>query len=464
MGIKATTLLPVVGAGAVVAGVLVGMWAGGGGEPLPGAGDRSGAQGSSGASHRASGDPGSGEEGPWALRGSPLPGGSAPVHPGSAADDPSSFSIPSPDSPSGAARPSSSAAAGAVPRGTSTGRPASTSVTGEPGDDPSSTDAPTPPRSVPGRTGALPPYALPARISGRIADALTGAVPAGAEVSLRWELSDGTVSSSVSVNVAGDGTFEVEPREPMREEMARMIGEGGWLRDRFRTVEDGLADLEYSLVGRAKGYGTLVKGDPAPETDLMLVPEGLDLLPGTVRVDAKRGDGSRFPGRMLVDFLSADRGSFSQWAHPEADGTFLLPGVPAGRWSVRAAGKHDGGTKVEVPESGEVRAEILVPRAGLAEAEGAPAGAPREVGVAVPGRNLPAGTFLRAEARPGLFFRVEVAGGRAAFAALPAGAWTFVLQSPGRTEERFAAEVEAGEGPLEREFPAPGAGGEGGGR
>ena len=110
---------------------------------------------------------------------------------------------------------------------------------------------------------------------------------------------------------------------------------------------------------------------------------------------------------------------------------------------------------MDIPEGGEVRVALRVHRKGVEEPKDAPKGEPREVEVSTGGRSLGRFSFVRAEARPGLFFRSEVVASAASFPALPAGKWTFVLQAPELPEERFAAEVPAGAGPLRLSFPDP---------
>jgi hypothetical protein len=461
MPTRPSTVVALVGAAAFGAGIVVGLLladAGAGVRPSPG-----GAVAGPGISAGGDGTPGTdgagtpragaaGKDGaPGASRGGASRGGAA--DPGGPGAGPAAAAGPG-EPGGGDAGEAPRGEGGAVVQGTRTGRPASTSVTAPPA--PAATDAAAAAPSAParGRTGALAPYSLPARIAGRVTDAVTSAALPGARVSLAWSLSDGTVSSALPLEVAEDGTFSCEPRAGMRAQVERMLAEDGWLKGRYGGVEEALADLEYALEGSAAGYAKRVVGDPGAEVDLRLDPEGVERLTGTVRVEARRADGSRFPSRALVEFLGDGRTGFLQWALPEGDGSFLLPGVPSGPWSLRISGRGDGGTRIRVPEAGEVRVELAVPRAGLLEAEGTPAGEPREVSVAVRGRALPSGSFLRAEARPGLFFRTEVVGESARFAALPAGSWTFVLQVAGRPDVPFPAAVPAGAGTLALEFPA----------
>ena len=135
-------------------------------------------------------------------------------------------------------------------------------------------------------------------------------------------------------------------------------------------------------------------------------------------------------------------------------GRFLV-GVAPGKWGLRVSGRNHSGEELVVPEGGEARIRMRVPRPGVEEPDDAPKGEPREVEVSTGNRNLGRWAFVRAEARPGLFFRSEVVASAASFPALPAGKWTFVLQAPESPEERFAAEVPAGAGPLRLSFPEP---------
>jgi hypothetical protein len=173
-----------------------------------------------------------------------------------------------------------------------------------------------------------------------------------------------------------------------------------------------------------------------------------------VRVEARWNDGTRYAGRLLVDGWPAKGEWFAQWVLPDHDGTFLLVGIPAGTWNLRVAGKSDSGEKVAVPESGEVRVVLPVHRRGVIEPQDAPKGEPREVEVSTEAVDAGPGAYVRAEVRPGLFFRSEVVASVARFPALPSGPWTFVLQSTDRAEVRFTADVPPGSGRLALRFPA----------
>lgn len=312
-----------------------------------------------------------------------------------------------------------------------------------------------PPAPRPASVEPPPPYVLPEKIRGRLVDAITGKPIPGASVSLLWQTNDGTLGGGMSADMAEDGSWTADGRDDMREYSKRLFLQlDEYQRRKYRSPEDLFADLEYGIRASAKGYETVEGPEPGEETEFRLVPEGRDRLPGAVRVDARWSDGNRYPGRLLAHFGWHDREGFSQWAWPESDGTFLFVGVPAGPWSVIAAGKHCTGNDVKVPESGEVRVALRVPRKGLEEADDVPSGDPREVEVSLGGLQPGAGAFVRAEARKGLFFRSEAVGGVAVFGALPAGKWEFVLQAPDVPEARFAADVEPGSGRLSLRFPA----------
>jgi hypothetical protein len=283
-------------------------------------------------------------------------------------------------------------------------------------------------------------------------DARTGKPIPGARVELLWATSDGTQSGAWGEDLREDGSFSIEAVEKMRR-MAEEMFRGEFQRGKFKSPDEAYADLEYRLRVSAKGYETFEKGDPGKEFEVSLEPESRDHLPGSVRVDARWPDDSRFQGRLLVNVSSHDRGLYSQWALPDHDGTYLLPGIPAGRWSFNVAGKRNTGTDLDVPEAAEARVSLRVPRKGVEEPRDVPAGEPREVSVSTGSGDAGPGACVRAEARPGLFFRVEVTASTALFPSLPAGKWEFVLQAPDRPEVRFAAEIPAGTGRLSLRFP-----------
>ena len=339
--------------------------------------------------------------------------------------------------------------------------PAAEDLPGRPQDStppPSPPSPPPPPPSAPlppgSRSDPLPRYTLPATLAGRLVDAGTGKAIPGARVNLRWATTDGTLGGTLGNDLAEDGSFSIEAVEQMKE-MARQIVAGRGGREKYASVEDFLADLEYSLQFSAKGYASAERGEPGFSTEVGLEPEAREPFPGSVRIDARWNDGSRYAGRLLVDAWPPEGDGFSQWIHADPDGTFLLVGVPAGPWNLRVSGKGDSGVRVAVTEAGEVRAVLPVPRTGVKEPEGAPAGEPREVEVSTGGHDPGAGAFVRAEARAGLFHRAEVVATAARFPALPAGRWEFVLQSPDRAEVRFESDVPAGPGRLSLRFPAP---------
>ncbi|HEU4395609.1 MAG TPA: hypothetical protein VFS92_08590 [Planctomycetota bacterium] len=294
-------------------------------------------------------------------------------------------------------------------------------------------------------------------MNGRLADALTGAAIPGARLTLHYELQDGTASGGIAIPIGPDGAWRIDPRERMRSVADMFVVREGAPPERhrtFSTVEEAIAGLDYSLRASANGYEPGEIGDPGAESALGLRPEHRESLPGTIRVESRWPDGVRYGGRLLVEYWSEERPRSSQWVLPDADGDHLVAGVPPGRWRVRAAGREDNGTEIRVPEAGEVRVVLRVPRKGVQEPEGAPSGPPREVEVATGAHPVAVGAFVRAESRAGAFFRSEVEGASASFAALPAGDWTFVLQVPGQTEVRFDAEVPAAPDRLRLEFPA----------
>ena len=343
---------------------------------------------------------------------------------------------------------------GAVP---GTGR-TYTSVAGGPGG--ASGEAP-PGRSTSfspgaGRVDPPPVYELPETIRGRIFDASTGNPIPGAKVELGWQVPDGTFSSSIGVDVTEDGNFTFEARASLKSMAERFGLREASIRERYGSTDSFLAALDHELRGLADGYETFVVGDPGPEVNLALVAVPAENLPGTLRVDAHWPDGVRYGRRILVDGLGGDRGWFSQWALPEEDGTWILRGVSPGRWSFRIAGMGDSGSEVDVPAGGEARVTLRVPRKGVKEPDDAPTGTPREVEVSVAGRLYGPGSHVRAEVREGLFWRSEVAGSAAFFRALPAGKWTFVLETPGRPAERFEGEVPERVGRLFLVFPDSG--------
>jgi hypothetical protein len=307
---------------------------------------------------------------------------------------------------------------------------------------------------------ALSPYVLPARIHGRLVDGRTGKPIPGAAVSLLWHTADGTRGGGIDgIEVGEDGSFAIEPRQQMR-------GIARWIAADTSTGEHTppdrveaeaarlLEEMEYDVRGTAKGYETVEKGDPGESVEVALEPESRERLPGAIRVVTRMPDGSPWRGLLLAEFWGDDRKGFSQWTWPDPDGTFLLEGVPVGKWSVRVAGRGDSGSEVHVLEAAETRTTLRVPRKGVQQGDDAPAAETREVEVGGIPPDAGAGAFLRAEPRPGLFFRRAVLSGSAAFPALPVGKWTFVLQAPDRPEQRFPAEVPAGVGKLWLSFVA----------
>jgi len=274
-------------------------------------------------------------------------------------------------------------------------------------------------------------------------------------VDLLWEIGDGTMSGGVATAMPdAEGCFTLEPRGEMRGTVAWVLKERG-REGKYRTEEDVLADVDYTLRAAAKGYVTEEIGDPGPDVEIRIDPEGRERLTGSIRVDARWPDGVRYGGRLLVEAGSHDRPGFSQWALPDPDGTFLLVGIAPGKWGLRVAGREHSGEEILVPETGEARIRLRVPRAGVREPGDAPKGEPREVEVSTGARDPGRFAFVRAEARPGLFFRSEVVASAARFPALPAGSWTFVLQPAERPEEGFPADVPPGPGPLRLSFPEP---------
>jgi hypothetical protein len=432
----------VLGAVLFAAGFLLGWWAGaaggggaGGGSDDPGGGSARSAAGGGGAA-----DVGAAEEYAVTTGGTPQRGGVADAGPGRGRP--------------GFGGPAGGGTAAGAPGGGAD--PGSAAGPGRAGKDVTDREGAVAPGGKTAPTKAEgPAYALPEKIAGKLLDARTGKPIPGAAVSLLWSTSDGTQSSSLSIPLKDDGTFAIEPVEAMRavaEEMFR----GEFQRGKFASADEAYRDVEYRIRVAAKGYETFEKGDPGASHEVSLEPEHRDRLYGSVRVDALWPDDSRYAGRLLVNVSSHDRGSWSQWALPEPDGSYVLPGIAAGTWSFNVAGRHNTGTEVAVLEAAESKVTLRVPRRGVEEPPDAPSGEPREVEVALGARDAGAGACMRAEFRPGLFHRVEVLSNRALFPALPPGKWEFVLQAPDLPEVRFAAEVTAGAGRLVLPFPEPG--------
>lgn len=236
-------------------------------------------------------------------------------------------------------------------------------------------------------------------------------------------------------------------------------------------------------------------------------------MPGRV-VGVVRGEGGRVvTGEIDVDGYDDIGGNATQRTVADAQGAFVLEGVPPGRWQFSRGGGSQFG--VDVPDGGEARIEIAPPRAvgqggfivtdvdpaavkpadptraarlaTLVEllAKLGPETAPslddgtrerlrravaleiqrldaeersalprRAVTVTGLGAQIDRGAraWVRLEVKPRLFWRVEVQAGTARFPSVPIGTYTAVLVQPGRPEATWNVTVLPGDGLLVAEW------------
>lgn len=212
---------------------------------------------------------------------------------------------------------------------------------------------------------------------------------------------------------------------------------------------DDPASTRIEIRVRAAGYADFRFDARQVRGDIRLTADPTPPLPGTVRGIASDNEGRPWSGRLAIEGHDQDFGLYlCQWCWSAEDGTYALPGLPAGSWKigVRGGGKLQD---VRIPEGGEVWVNLVVPAGGPGtDPQDAFGEALREVRVTgLPGDGGP-GAILRCENRPRHGFREPVVEGACRFPAVPEAKWTLVLEIPGRPEARMPLEVAAGEGPI----------------
>ena len=264
--------------------------------------------------------------------------------------------------------------------------------------------------------------------------------------------------------------------------------------------EDDLSAGHMEVRVRRAGYEDVRRAAEKDEMRIELVARTHAAEPGRVVGLAVDHEGRACPGRLLVEGMD-DFGAYqAQWTRADAAGTFVLEGIPAGYWRLRAEGEEDGGyVEVLVPERGEARVQLRTepPASGddmknvatLEKAVADIAGVRKELDVLAdhsagevkrgaeeierlrtgvesmrtrvePGRvvvvsGLPAGSSgavarLAPSAGRGWFWRARADGTTVTFDDVPAGSYVLRLETSAGFTDAGAFEVRTeGAGPLE---------------
>jgi hypothetical protein len=289
---------------------------------------------------------------------------------------------------------------------------------------------------------------------------------------------------------------------------------GSWWGDttdaegRFHPVvhdDAGLAGARFEVRVGKDGYETARVPAAEGEYRIELHPRTSPAVPGRVVGLARSADGKPFTGELEIDGSDEMGGNASQRTVADAGGAFVLDGVPPGHWELRWNG---GRAEATVPEGGEARIALTAAEGGgrgfvVTDVDPSTATAPDTASqaqlaslkkllddvakatdmtpaarerlsralalevqrlvaaaqLAQPRRDLvvtglpSAGrAWLRFELKPRQFWRVEVQGGVAKFAAVPLGTYAAVLVETGARDRTASITVPAGDGAFTTEF------------
>lgn len=196
---------------------------------------------------------------------------------------------------------------------------------------------------------------------------------------------------------------------------------------------------------RIRADGFRVHIAPVGEATLEVRLEALDQppLPGHIEGNVLGADAEPYHGRLAIVGHDAFGNNMHQWVTTDPQGAFRMESMPAGRWRVGPFGTTL--QIVVVPEDDTVRVSFELDKAPQ-DSETVPAEM-RAVTIEGIPDDVAAGASIRAELRARHFWRATVNYGRAEFASLPIGNWTFVLEQPGQPDRTVAAAVTAGDEP-----------------